>query len=404
MTLFSKQKVSFVSLVALLLSAFFFASCSSGDDGGSSFIPVPVGVASGAAFTESCNIAFPFALDTNEVKAGQDITSWMVPKFDGAARAAESEAVIESLTVKIKVVISETIISVEISGKAPDKTGTMSVSVQVPKDMTKDKKEVSVVSNVWSKSVVSTQPAVPSGSSGPGSTSGTSAGTATATSYTLVAYGDETQITAAQWATYKTVLKEGEDYTISGTKINVTYSGLIKIKNLLSSGQGGGGTAVPSGQSDGMATLIVSLNGIAMEPTRQSVTLSTLKEMSATQGLYTDAACTKKAVTFTAGGTYYMNGGGSGGTSTGIPTGTQTGTTPGTSSSGGYGPGDYTYSYGTYSVKYTLKKDGTFTASNGMYGKYTIDGNHIILSQTGTTNKYMLEILGPGKVSQGIAC
>lgn len=164
MTLFSKQKVSFVSLVALLLSAFFFASCSSGDDDGSSFIPlpvvpVPVGVASGAAFTESCNIAFPFALDTNEVKAGQDITGWMVPKFDDAARAAESETVIESLTVKIKTIISETIISVEISGKAPAKTGTMSLSVQVPKEKTKDKKDVSIVKNVWSKSVVSTKPA-----------------------------------------------------------------------------------------------------------------------------------------------------------------------------------------------------------------------------------------------------
>ena len=72
------------------------------------------------------------------------------------------------------------------------------------------------------------------------------------------------------------------------------------------------------------------------------------------------------------------------------------------SSSGG-SAGTYTYSYqGTTYATYTLNKDGTFKDQSGQTGTWTIDGNWLTLKyKNGRT--YVLEILGPGKVSQGTA-
>lgn len=71
--------------------------------------------------------------------------------------------------------------------------------------------------------------------------------------------------------------------------------------------------------------------------------------------------------------------------------------------SGSYGAGTYTYSYqGTTYATYTLNEDGTFKDQSGQTGTWTIDGNWLTLKyKNGTT--YVLEILGPGKVSQGTA-
>ena len=73
------------------------------------------------------------------------------------------------------------------------------------------------------------------------------------------------------------------------------------------------------------------------------------------------------------------------------------------SSGGSYGAGTYTYSYqGTTYATYTLNKDGTFKDQSGQKGTWTIDGNWLTLKyKNGRT--YVLEILGPGKVSQGTA-
>ena len=154
-----------MAIAAVFSFAFSLTSCGSdSDDPTPTPVIIPVtpaatGVTPGATFTDSCDITFPFALDTNEVTVGKDITDWMVQNFDASARA--SETVIESLTVKIKVVISETAITVDITGKAPDKTGIMKLSVKVPKDQTKEKIEVRLIDNIWSKTVINPQPVTP---------------------------------------------------------------------------------------------------------------------------------------------------------------------------------------------------------------------------------------------------
>ena len=151
-----------MAIAAVFSFAFTLTSCGGdSDDPTPTPVIIPVtpaatGVTPGATFTDSCDITFPFALDTKEVTAGKDITSWMVQNFNTSARA--SETVIESLTVKIRVVISETAITVDITGKAPAKTGIMSLSVKVPKDQTKEKIEVSLIDNIWSKTVINPQP------------------------------------------------------------------------------------------------------------------------------------------------------------------------------------------------------------------------------------------------------
>ncbi|MCR4733764.1 MAG: lipocalin family protein [Treponema sp.] len=72
-------------------------------------------------------------------------------------------------------------------------------------------------------------------------------------------------------------------------------------------------------------------------------------------------------------------------------------------SGGSYGAGTYTYSYqGTTYRTYTLNEDGTFKDQAGQTGTWTIEENWLTLDyKNGPT--YVLEILGPGKVSQGTA-